>query len=208
MGSDSAGNGCCLSSGAGGEPVYALVIYVPGRLCRFLDDLRRDLIPSCNPHAHVSVLPPRTLKVGWETARDGARAVAAQWAPFRIEAGPVGIFPGTDVVYLEIGAGADELRRMHAALNADGFAFAERFSYHPHITLAQSIPPGRVREIQEQAARRWSAYDGERSFPARHAVLVRNSGDDCWTDLAGIPIGGDGAHITDAEAPGTQEVKI
>ena len=34
--------------------VFALVIYVPGPLGKFLDDLRRKLVPGCNPHAHVS----------------------------------------------------------------------------------------------------------------------------------------------------------
>src|SRR5271157_1965000 len=41
--------------------VFALVIYVPEPLGRFLDDLRRELSPASNPHAHVSVLPPRPL---------------------------------------------------------------------------------------------------------------------------------------------------
>jgi hypothetical protein len=43
--------------------VFALVIYIGDPLGRFLDDLRRELSPQCNPHAHVSVLPPRPLSV-------------------------------------------------------------------------------------------------------------------------------------------------
>ena len=38
---------------------FALVIYIPDPLGRFLDDLRRELAPDCVPHAHVSVLPPQ-----------------------------------------------------------------------------------------------------------------------------------------------------
>ena len=41
--------------------IYALVIYVPAPLGRFLDDLRRELVPTYKPRAHVSVLPPRPL---------------------------------------------------------------------------------------------------------------------------------------------------
>ncbi len=48
--------------------VFALVIYIPDPLGRFLDDLRTALVPGCNPHAHVSVLPPRPLAVDWQVA--------------------------------------------------------------------------------------------------------------------------------------------
>ena len=41
--------------------VFALVVYIPGPLGVFLDELRRELVPHYNPHAHVSVLPPRPL---------------------------------------------------------------------------------------------------------------------------------------------------
>src|SRR5580658_6584584 len=113
MGVDS--NGDC-----GGVPaeerlnVFALVIYIPGPLGAFLDDLRRELVPHYNPHAHVSVLPPRPLAVPWQTASEEARALTADWAPFDVELTKVAVFPLTGVVYIELGEGAGELRRMHA----------------------------------------------------------------------------------------------
>src|SRR5215472_12727665 len=58
------------------SPVYALVIYIPDPLGKFLDELRRELVPGCNPHAHVSVLPPRPLAVDWEEASQFARELA------------------------------------------------------------------------------------------------------------------------------------
>src|SRR5664280_2707399 len=64
--------------------VFALVIYIPDPLGRFLDDLRRQLVPACNPHAHVSVLPPRPLAVDWQVAGEQVRACAGNWAPFDI----------------------------------------------------------------------------------------------------------------------------
>src|SRR5450756_2278998 len=64
--------------------VYALVIYIPDPLGRFLDDLRRGLVPECNPHAHVSVLPPRPLAVDWQEAGEQVRVCAGNWAPFDI----------------------------------------------------------------------------------------------------------------------------
>src|SRR3954454_19071835 len=81
--------------------VYALVIYIPDPLGRFLDDLRRELVPGCNPHAHVSVLPPRTLPVDWRTAGEQVRACANTWAPFEITLDAIGRFPITNVIYIE-----------------------------------------------------------------------------------------------------------
>src|ERR1700730_8846823 len=81
--------------------VYALVIYIPDPLGRFLDDLRRELMPQYNPHAHVSVLPPRPLAVDWSVASGQVRSLTEAWAPFEIELTEVGIFPVTDVIYLQ-----------------------------------------------------------------------------------------------------------
>src|SRR3954452_2669596 len=84
--------------------VFALVIYIPPPLGRFLDDLRRELVPHYNPHAHVSVLPPRPLPpaVDWQSASDGARALTEGWAAFDVELTSIEVFPATDVIYIEI----------------------------------------------------------------------------------------------------------
>jgi 2'-5' RNA ligase len=169
--------------------VFALVIYVPEPLGRFLDDLRRDLVPHSNPHAHVSVLPPRPLAVQWQAAAEQARALAGGWAPFEIELTGLRIFPVTDVIYLEIGAGAAELRRMHAAMNAGALEFEEPFPYHPHITLAQEIPHQEVPAIHELARRRWKEYRGGSVFRAERTVFVQNTLDNCWIDLAEYSLG-------------------
>src|SRR5215470_14745545 len=80
--------------------IFALVIYIPGTLGRFLDDLRRELVPHSNPHAHVSVLPPRPLAVDWRKASGQVRSVLGSWTPFEIELTDIAVFPVTDVVYI------------------------------------------------------------------------------------------------------------
>lgn len=169
--------------------VFALVIYVPPPLGTFLDDLRRELVPHYNPHAHVSVLPPRPLAVDWQVASGHVRETANRWDPFEVELTTVGIFPVTNVIYVEVGAGTEELRHMHSTTNTDSLAFEEPFVYHPHITLAQEIPHPDVPRIQELAVRRWSEYSGPRKFLADHAVLVQNTLSGCWLDLAGYSFG-------------------
>ena len=188
MGSDDRGVVCAVPANKL-PSVFALVMYLPDPLGRYLDDLRRELAPCCNPHAHVSVLPPRPLAVEWQVAAGQARALTEAWAPFDIELAGPEIFPVTDVIYLEIGAGAAELRRMHAALNAGALKFDEPFEYHPHITLAQDIPQQEVPAVYELARRRWQEYGGSGVFRAERTVFVRNMLDNCWIDLAEYSLG-------------------
>src|SRR5579862_3743365 len=160
-------NGCRTRIPAEEHPnVYALVIYIPDPLAGVLDDLRRELVPHYNPHAHVSVLPPRPLAVEWEIASARARSLIEGWTPFDIELTDLGVFPETEVLYLEVGGGASELRRMHAAMNAGPLQFDEPYAYHPHVTLAQEVKHEDVRAMWELAQRRWSEYPGTRTFRA------------------------------------------
>jgi 2'-5' RNA ligase len=169
--------------------VFALVIYIPGPLGAFLDDLRRELVPHYNPHAHVSVLPPRPLLVDWLAASRQVQALAETWPPFDVELTEIGVFPSTDVIYLEVGAGARELRGMHSAMNAGALEYGEPFPYHPHITLAQEVPHDDVPAAFELAARRWKEFPGPKQFRADRAVFVQNTIGNVWIDLAEYPLG-------------------
>jgi 2'-5' RNA ligase len=169
--------------------VFALVIYIPDPLGRFLDGLRQELVPSYNPHAHVSVLPPRPLAVDWSMAAGQVRSLTGAWAPFEIELTDIGIFPLTDVIYIQLGAGASELSRMHTAMNSGPLGFHEPFPYHPHVTLAQEIPAGQVDSVCETAVERWRDYRGPRTFRADRAAFVQNTLQNCWIDLAEYPLG-------------------
>jgi hypothetical protein len=168
--------------------LYALVIYLPQPLGSFLDHLRLEMVPGCNPHAHVSVLPPRPLPVPPDAAIAEARRIVAEFAPFDIELGQIEKFDSTDVLYISVEAGADQLRRMHASLNRGALAFQEPFPYHPHVTLAQEIPPGSVASLRDLAAARWADFAGARSFRVASTVFVRNTQGNLWVDLADGPL--------------------
>ena len=169
--------------------VFALVIYIPDPLGRFLDDLRRDLVPGCNPHAHVSVLPPRPLSVESALAGEQVHDCAAGWTPFEITLGEIRIFPVTNVIFLELAAGAPEMHRIHDAMNADALAFREPFAYHPHITVAQELPEAEVAAAAKRAQDLWAAYEGPRSFKAERTAFVQNTLGNCWIDLAEYSLG-------------------
>ena len=164
--------------------VYALVIYIPDPLGGFLDDLRRELVPGCNPHAHVSVLPPRPLPANWHGAGAQVQALTARRQPFPVKLGDLRIFPVTNVIYIEVDAGREEFAYLHDSLNEDALIFEEPFVYHPHVTLAQEIPPDQVQPTYELARRRWREFRGEHGFLADRAAFVQNTMGNCWIDLA------------------------
>jgi hypothetical protein len=170
--------------------VFALVVYISGPLGKFLDELRRELVPGYDPHAHVSVLPPRPLAVDWRLASEQVRALTDRWAPFEIELTGIEMFPVTDVIHIAVGAGAAELCGMHAAMNAGTLEFRDPFPYHPHITLAQELPREQVASTERLARRLWRDFSGDRRFRVEQAVFVQNTLNNCWIDLAEYSLGG------------------
>lgn len=162
---------------------YAMVIYIPDPLGRFLDDLRRELVPTYRPHAHISVLPPRALASHEIAARDHMRQVAAEISPFDIEASEIAVFPVTEVIYLEVTSGNQELRSIHSRLNSGVLESEEPFTYHPHITLAQDFNPDELKRICSLARERWAGYQGPRRFRAERLTFVQNRPGNIWVDV-------------------------
>lgn|SRR5574340_75487 len=168
---------------------FALVVYIPDPLGRFLDELRLELAPDCNPRAHISVLPPRPLNHDWHEVCREARAVTERVAPFEVEAGGLALFPQTQVLYLEVKRGAQQFEQMHALLNGNSLNYPEPYAYHPHITLVQDVPAEAVPELRKRAERRWREYSGPRTFLAANAAFVRNTATNLWIDLGQFKLG-------------------
>ncbi len=167
---------------------YALVIYMPDPLARFLDDLRRELVAGCMPRAHMTVLPPREL-ANVDAAIDQAREQVIEFAPFRLEASDIEVFPRTSVVYIGVRQGATELHAMHEAMNTGALQSLEPFPYHPHFTLAQDFDPAELPRLEALARERWNAWRGPRGFDAESVAFVQNTTSKCWIDLAEFHLG-------------------
>jgi 2'-5' RNA ligase len=179
----------CGNNGATGINCYALVTYIPARVGEFLDQLRCELVPTCLPRAHVTILPPRPVSEPTAAALEQLDIRMAEAPAFEIEVRQVEVFSNTSVIYLGLGAGREELIRMHDQLNAGPLAFAEPFEYHPHVTLAQGIAGDEVLRIQEVATRRWAEFQGRRAFPVERVTFVQNTSDNRWLDLAHWTLG-------------------
>lgn len=172
---------------------FSLVSYIPGRLGEFITGLRQELVAGCIAQSHVTLLPPRPLSIAPHLAEEELRERVAAFAPVRIVLNGVRMFEQTSVVYVDIGAGRDDLIEMHAAFNTGSFGFEEPFPYHPHITLAQGFPPERLHEFFEQASRRWMQESFEKSFLVDTLVFVQNTVENRWVDLAECALRGEAA---------------
>ncbi|HLH38269.1 MAG TPA: 2'-5' RNA ligase family protein [Bryobacteraceae bacterium] len=179
--------GCCNGEGS---PInsFALVSYLPEPLAGFLDRLRHELVPQCEPRAHVTVLPPRPLIVSPEEGWRELVEALHDFEPIRVELGEVEVFPVTQVLYLSIKAGHNELKRLHNALNRGPLYFEEPFSYHPHVTLAQDLEPQQVPGAVEIAGERWRGFSGSRGFTVDRLTFVQNTLENRWTDLRGCAL--------------------
>lgn len=168
---------------------FALVAYIPGPLGRFLDDLRLELTPGCRPRAHVTILPPRPLHHEVAQTIQQIDEQLKPTEPFRIELGEIEIFEASNVVYLGLARGADEMCALYRALNCRYLEYQEPFPYHPHITLAQNIAPEDSLKLAGIARERWRDYRGPRGFDVSVISFVQNVAPWIWVDVAALPVG-------------------
>ncbi len=162
---------------------FALVAYIPDPLARFLDDLRRELVPGCVPRAHVTILPPRPVSIDPSHVASALGATLEDFGSFEVEGSELGLFQSTQVIYIELGRGGEELQRLHDALNTGPVAFQEPYPYHPHITLAQDIPAASVPGVFARAYRAWAECSHPRGFMLDTVTFVRNQSPNTWLDL-------------------------
>jgi 2'-5' RNA ligase len=176
---------------------FALVSYLPGPLAELLDEIRHDFAPASRAKAHVTILPPRPLIEFPGEAPGAAVAVAMEelktrlqdFPPFKVDFGEIEIFEGTQVIYVSIQNGFNELEQMHAALNTGRVAFQEPYPYHPHVTIAQELAHEDVHNAAQFARWRWSEFKHSRSAWIDRLTFVQNTLENCWTDLAMLNLG-------------------
>src|SRR5581483_6997175 len=154
---------------------FALVSYIPEPLSGFLDRLRCELVPNCFLRAHVTILPPRPLEAPPEKAWMEVREAVSDLHPIDVDLSSVEIFPVSDVIYIGLGSGREELKQLHDFLNKGRVAHKESFNFHPHVTLAQNLTPDQVDEFVVLARRRWEEFQGPRNFRVHTITFVQNT---------------------------------
>jgi 2'-5' RNA ligase len=173
-------SGC---NGAGPYNSFAVVGYVPEPAGEFINRLRREFEPDCPARAHITILPPRPLPCSPDDAWRQLRESLNDFHALYIELKEVKIFPDSDVIYLSIGAGYQDLEHMHQQMNRGLCRGDEAWRYTPHITLARPAEGQELAANFDLASRRWEEFAHARDFTLNEVTFVQNTSGEDWTDL-------------------------
>ena len=171
---------------------YALVAYVRSPVGEFVENLRRELHPDL-PHlaAHLTLLPPRLLRGTESAALQLLAGICGQAEPFEVILGDMDSFvPTTPTIYIRVAHAASRLSELHDQLNTQALSFAEEWPYIPHLTIAKMASAKAAEEALGIARERWQRYSGSRRIMLDQLTFVREDAQNCWVDLAPVPLGG------------------
>jgi 2'-5' RNA ligase len=174
------------------SPRYALVAYIKSPVGEFVENLRRELHPHL-PHlaTHLTLLPPRPLQGAESEAVRELERICGRAEPFEVKLGNVEtFFPTTPTVYIGVEEGAARLLNLHDQFNTHILAFAEEWSYVPHVTVAKMTSEQEAQHALVLSRERWREYAGCRRILLDRLTFVREDSLNCWVDLAPVPLGG------------------
>ena len=172
-------------------PRYALVAYVRNPVGEFVERLRRQLHPEL-PHlaAHLTVLPPRLLQGTEQSAVETLEEVCNHVAPFQATLGDVETFvPRTPTVFIRVAEASYRMRELHDQLNTKALAAQEEWPYMPHLTIVKMSEESQAPKAYRVAHERWVHFKGSREILVSELTFVREAEQNCWVDLAGVPLG-------------------
>jgi 2'-5' RNA ligase len=137
--------------------------------------------------AHVTLLGPTEVPTeALPLVEKHLEAVASAHRPFPIQLRGTGTFrPVTEVVFVTLAQGISECELLAGAIAAaEGVHRDVRFPYHPHVTVAQDVPPAELD----------AAFDDLATFTARFEVtsfaLFSHGGEGPWRPRRDFPLGG------------------
>lgn len=150
----------------------ALVTYIPDPLRSVLDQVREPLPGDHAPQPHITILPPRPLKLPVEEASQQTQSILRQFPAFEVELGRVRCFPETNFLYLDISAGDACLRRLHEMLNTGILHSGEEFEFRPHLTLGGPVPGPELDSVLHRAGTAWRSAGCPPRFTLDEIVLL------------------------------------
>lgn len=159
---------------------FALVTYIPDPLGSFLHDLRYSLPGEDTPRPHVTILPPRPLKLPVDEASQQVQKILSNFSSFEVELSHVRSFPETKVLYLDVDKGASVLHGLHALLNAGDLGYEEPFVFRPHLTLTGPMLDADQNQFRRKAETAWKAVPFARGFTVDEVIAL-------WIPPHGIP---------------------
>ncbi len=137
--------------------------------------------------AHVTLLGPTEVATELLPAVEKhLEAVASAHPPFLVRLRGTGTFrPVTQVVFVTVAQGISECEQLAEAIaTAEGVHREAGYPYHPHVTVAQDVPPAALDAV----------FDDLATFSARFDVgsftLFSHGGEGPWRPRREFPLGG------------------
>jgi 2'-5' RNA ligase len=137
--------------------------------------------------AHLTLLgPTEVAPAAVLEIEEHLRRVAADFAPYGLQLRGTGTFrPVTEVVFVAVAAGISECELLAEAIGrTPALRRANRFPYHPHVTVAQDVAPEALDKV----------YDDLAGFSARFDVegftMFSHSGEGRWRPRRRFRLGG------------------
>ena len=173
---------------ASSQKQYAVVIYVPERLERFVVPLRERFDPDYDMvAAHITLVFP------WESAlpaSDFAGVIADEvqlLGPLTVKLDSVGDFyPESPIIYWRV-APTDGLSQLYRQLHARLDLPLPFRDFIPHVTVAKEISPHRVMLVKDQIA----SYLPSESFEVSAVDLVSPVAEHHWVSVRTFPVASD-----------------
>lgn len=143
-----------LTAAGTGPDSLGVIIALPPGLAAEVDQWRASY-----GGAEAVVVPPHiTLVSGtatgdWSRAAGHVRRVARAARPFTVRLRGTGTFrPASQVVYLNVAAGAQECVRLHEQLQTGPLRHEPSFAFHPHLTIAHDEHPDALDRAERELA--------------------------------------------------------
>lgn len=172
--------------GTGAGSVVGVAIPVPDPWGAFLREQRLSYGESRAEHipTHLTLLPPTPVRAEEvRPLRQHLAAVAAGHHVFDVVLRGTGTFrPLSDVVYVNVAAGADGCERLERAVRSGPVARPRAFPYHPHVTVVHDVPA----EVLDRAMADLAAFTCR--FRATSLRLYQHPGDGVWQMAQEYPL--------------------
>ncbi|HWH00423.1 MAG TPA: 2'-5' RNA ligase family protein [Pilimelia sp.] len=137
--------------------------------------------------AHLTLLSPTEVPADALPRIERHLAeVAAVHRPYPLHLRGTGTFrPVTEVVFVAVAAGADQTRRLAAAIGGDPLLRRDtRFPYHPHVTVAHDVPTAALDAVHADLA------DFSARFTITGFTLFSQRAPDRWEPRREFVLGG------------------
>jgi 2'-5' RNA ligase len=136
--------------------------------------------------AHVTLLGPTEIDgAALPAIERHLEKVAAAQPPFTIVLRGTGTFrPITEVVFVALAVGISECELLAEAItSSDDIDRGSRFPYHPHVTVAQDVPPEQLDAVFEDLG------DFSARFHVASFTLFSHGGEGPWRPRRDFPLG-------------------